>query len=131
MIREHLVPALRERFPEHPFAVSEDARVVSLPSPCRGVGELVISDDEDEATVYLTNVTHRHFACYDDALTPAEKEKQIASDILDFVTDLLEDRVVLWRALGDAMGGTRRLKPDQSPPRSSWLRKQFLWSRPL
>jgi hypothetical protein len=131
MIREYLVPSLREKLPGQPFTFSDDPKFVArLSSPCSEVGELILSDDGDEATVYLSKITHRHFGCYEDLPEP-RKDERIASVVTDFVADLVADRVILWRAFGGSVGGTYRLKPGEAPPRSSRFREKFVWSHQL
>ncbi len=131
MIREYLVPALREKLADQPFSFSDDLQLLArLESPCSEVGELLIADDGDEATVSVTKISHRHFGCYDD-LTEHRKDQQIARDVTDFVADLVADRVVMWRAFGGVIGGTRRLTPGEALPCSSSFREQFVWSRRL
>jgi hypothetical protein len=131
MIRDYLIPAIKERFPNVVFSFDEPPKpIASLRSPCEALGGVEISDDGDEATVYLTNATHGHFSCYDDKLTGEQKEQEIASDVVGFLEALLSDRVVVWRVLGGMAGGWRVLA-DEPVPGPSLLRRQFLWSKEI
>jgi hypothetical protein len=132
MIRDHLVPALKERFPNEPFAFDEPPKpVATLPAQCQALGELRICDDGDEATIYLTNATHGHFSCYDEKLTEAQREQQIAAKVVEFLQALLSDRVVVWRFLGGMAGGWRVLGSDEPVPGPSTGTQRFLWSREI
>jgi hypothetical protein len=132
MIRDHLAPAIKERFPDAPFSFDQSPKpIASLRSPCEALGGVEICDDGDEATIYLVNATNGHFGCYDEKLTEEQKEKQIASDVIDFLEALLKDRVVIWRFLGGMTGGWRVLRPGEQAPKPSISKQQFLWSREI
>ena len=89
MIRNYLEPALRERFPERSFKFLKDNDpFATLETPWPPLGRLEISDDDDEVTVYLTEVAHGHFGCYDDNLSLDQKERRIAQDVVDFLSAL-------------------------------------------
>lgn len=91
MIRDHLIPAIKERFPEAPFSFDHPPKpIASLRSPSEALGGVEICDDGDEVTIYILNATHGHFSCYDEKLTEKQKEKQIASDVIEFLEALLK-----------------------------------------
>jgi hypothetical protein len=132
MIQEHLIAGLKSTFPEKAFEYSHPPHpVASLQSPCEELGRLEISDDGYEATVYLTGATHGHFGCFDDQLSEAQKEAEISSDVIFFLRALFADRVVVWRFAGGLAGGWRVLQADEQLPKTSHLRKGFVWSREL
>ncbi len=132
MIRDHLVPAIRARFPNVPFSFGEPPKpIVSLPSPCAALGGLQICDDGDETTVYLLNATHGHFGCDDEKLAEDQQHERIAADVLQFLEALLCDRVVVWRFLGGMAGGWRVLACEEPVPGPSIVRQQFLWSKAI
>jgi hypothetical protein len=131
MIRDRLISALKQRFPELPFAFDEPPKpVASLQSPCQALGEMDICDDGDEATVYFT-ATHGHFSCYDESLSVEQREQEIADDVLTFLDSLFSDRVVVWQVLGGLAGGWRVLQPGEIAPSPSVARRQFLWTREI
>ena len=136
MIRDYLLPAIKERFPHEPFSFDQPPKpIASLRSPCEALGGIEICDDGDEVTVYFVNATHGathgHFGCYDEKLTEEQKEKEIASDVLEFLEALLKDRVVVWRFLGGMAGGWRVLPPEKQSPKPSFTKQQFLWSKEI
>ena len=61
MIRDHLIPAVKEAFPDKPFLFSSPPNpIIRLPSGCTGIGDLAIYDDGDNALVCFTEITHGH-----------------------------------------------------------------------
>jgi hypothetical protein len=132
MIRDHLVPALKQQFPQQPFIFSaHPAPIATIEAPCVEIGPLSICDDGDEVTIYIDHATHSHFGCYDENLTEEEKEKKIAEEVIEFLSALFVDRVVVFRIFRGWAGGWRMLKPEEKSPRRSFIWQQFLWSKPL
>jgi hypothetical protein len=132
MISDFLSPAIKERFPNVPFAFNQPPEpMASLRSPCEAPSGAEICDDGDEVTVYFVNATHGHFSCYNEKLTEEQKVKAITSDVLEFLEALLKDRVVIWRFFGGMAGGWRVLHLDDQVPKPSMARQQFLWSKEI
>jgi hypothetical protein len=132
MIQEHLIAGLQKAFPDKAFQyASPPDPIATLPSPCQSLGTLAISDDGDEATVYLGRATHGHFGCYDEQLSQTQKEAKIAKDVITSLQALFADRVVVWRLAGGLADGWRVLKAGEQLPKPSHTRKQFLWSKDL
>jgi hypothetical protein len=53
MIRDHLLPAVKEVFPNLAFKISPTSNpIISLSSSSAEIGDLHIYDDGDQATVY-------------------------------------------------------------------------------
>jgi hypothetical protein len=131
MIRDHIIRALNQRFPDLPFAFDESPKpIASLQSPCHALGQMDICDDGDEATVYFT-ATHGHFRCDDEKLSIEQREQQISDDVIAFLDSLFKDRVVIWQVLGGLAGGWRVLQPGEDVPTLSLARRQFLWTREI
>ena len=100
MIRDHLVPAVKEVFPNLAFKISPTS------NPCSAeIGDLHIYDDGDHATVIITGITHGDFGVYDENLNTEEKEQVITEDVISFLVTLFSDRVVLYRTSSKGMGG--------------------------
>ena len=132
MIRSFLEPLLWERFPSLPFAFQkQNAPFVILDAPCPEIGRLEVWDDGDEVTVCLTKISHGHFGCYDEDATLEAKERSIALDVVDFLTALFADRVVLFRVVGGLASGWYRLKEGQKLPAPSIFKRQYVWSRAI
>jgi len=104
-----LLSILRERFPSRGLVES------TPPNPCaffpgthpsiRGVS---IYDDGYELTVCVDDLTHGHFAEYDDALPDPERSRRIVDNVVEFLDALFADRVAVW-GQGDAGGGWYRI----------------------
>src|SRR5687768_3456956 len=110
MLATHIVTALSSAFPERAFIISSPPDpVATLDGPCGELSPLQICDDGDEATIYLGAITHGHFGCYEDGISGDERHRQIAENVVDFVRDLLSDRIVASSSLGGRIGGWRRL----------------------
>lgn len=124
--------ALRAAFPEVPFQYRESARVfANLPGPCAQLSPLEISDDGDEITAFLGAVTHAHVGCYDDELSAEQREERIVRDLVAFVRDLLDDRIVATTALGGRLGGWRRIEIGEPLPSGGRIWQRYVWSGPL
>jgi len=106
-----LIPRLRERLPTHAFTIVSE-RVVAYPARHEEVGGLEIHDDGDELTIFYGAITHAHF---DDV-----------EDVVAELTELFEDRIVLWAGpIGD---GSYHISLKD---KGTAGRKRFLWSGPL
>ena len=97
MLSSQLLPALRERFPGRGLVEGES------PGPCAafpgihpGIRSVSVYDDGHELTICVDELTHGHFAEYDDDLPQAERERRIVDAIVEFLDDLFADRVVVW-----------------------------------
>lgn len=137
MILERLVVLLTDKYPNRgmklePGHVRPDDRPdIFFPAAHAHVGDLVIADEGDEATVFVGRITHGHFGCYEEGLRPEDRERWVADQVADFVSALFEDRVLLWSALGAGGWEVRNDIVVDAP--ASWLgiRSWFVWSRPL
>jgi hypothetical protein len=101
-------------------------------SPCQLVlqrsANLEIQVDGDEITMYLGHHTHCHFSLYMVDTDPDPEEK-ISAEAVKLLTDLLDDRVVIWSQIvggKPTSGGSYYLGEKQT------LRpvgaESFLWS---
>ena len=134
MIRDLLIPAIKEAFPNLPFSFSQSSNpVAKLQPPCGEIGTLDIYDDGGEATVYITEITHGHFNPYDASLSEAQRDRLIVEDVIGFLRALFADRVLLFRTPGQGIrgiGGWQRLDISPKPPVLNPEREYFLWSGP-
>jgi hypothetical protein len=90
MIRDHLVPAVKEVFPNLAFKISPTSNpIISLSSSSAEIGDLHIYDDGDQATVIITGITHGDFGVYDENLNTEEKEQIITEDVISFLVTLV------------------------------------------
>ena len=75
----------------------------------------------------IDDLTHGHFAEYDDQLTETERERRIVEAVVEFLDALFADRVALW---GQARvgGGWYRIDLGGSGGRPGT--QEFVWSGP-
>lgn len=131
MIRDLLIPEIKKSFPDLPFSFSQSFNPIAHLQPSfTGIGTLDIYDDGDEATVYITEVSHGHFNPYDASLSGEQRDREIAKDVIDFLRALFADKVLLFRTPDQRIGGWTRLDLSPKPPTFDPGREYFLWSGP-
>src|SRR5947207_4097372 len=125
MLSSLLIPILRERFPGRGLVEG------TPPDPCAvfpgthpGIRRLSIHDDGGELTVCVDDLTHGHFAEYDDAVPEAEWERRVVDAVVEFLDALFADRVAVW---GQAHlgGGWYRIDPGGSGGRHGV--QEYVW----
>jgi hypothetical protein len=131
MIRDHLVPAVKEVFANLAFNISPTSNpFISLSSSVAEIGDLHIYDDGDRATVVITGITHGDFGVYDENLNTEEKEQIITEDVISFLVTLFSDRVVLYRTYSKGIGGWTVIEQGVKDIEfvAGW--EYFVWSVP-
>jgi hypothetical protein len=132
MIRDHLVPAVKEVFPNLAFKISPTSNpIISLSSSSTEIGDLYIYDDGDQATVIISGITHGDFGVYDENLNTEEKEQIITEDVISFLVTLFSDRVVLYRTSSKSMGGWTVIEQGVKDIEFVAGREYFAWSGPI
>jgi hypothetical protein len=97
MLSSLLLPALRARFPDRGLVPGEPPDAVAVfPGTHPGIRGVSVFDDGHELTVVVDDLTHGHFAEYDEAVPEAERERRIVGAVIDFLDDLFGDRVAVW-----------------------------------
>lgn len=131
MIRDSLVPARKQRYPNVAFSFFDTpqpfARVASGHSD---IGDLEIFDDGDEATVAITEITHSHFNPYKN-MPERDRDEWVTNSVIEFLDALFGDRVLLYRTTDRRQGGwqLRDEKIDRSPPVPGTEQYEcFVWS---
>src|SRR5579862_7331250 len=131
MIRNILIPAIKEAFPDLPFSFSPSSNPVARLQPSFGeIGTLDIYDDGGEVTVDITEVTHGHFSSYDVSLSEEQHNHRIVEDVIGFLRALFADHVLLFRTPGRGnrgVGGWYRLDVSPKPATFPSDREYFLW----
>ena len=129
MLSSKLLPVLRERFPNRGLVEAK------APGPCAtfpgihpGIQGVSIYDDGDELTVVVEDLTHGHFAEYDDNLLAEERERRIVDAVVEFLNDLFADQVVVW-GKANVGGGWHRVGESTWGVPSGI--KEYVWSGPL
>jgi hypothetical protein len=123
-----LLPVLRERFPGRGLVEgTPPAPCVHFPGTHLGIRGVSIYDDGDELTVYIDDLTHGHFAEYDNTLTEAEREHRIVEAVVKFLSALFADRVAVW-GQANVGGGWYHIDRDSSFVQPGT--QEYVWSGP-
>jgi hypothetical protein len=111
----------------------DDAGQLKIPARHPDVGDLLITLDDGEITVFVGNFTHRHFTptagTVDDAGSSVE---DCVREAIEYVCGILNDQWVLWAYPGGA-GGSYRMGSEadpsaDAPPDDEVIR--YVWSGP-
>ena len=108
----------------------ESNPIVRFPAVQEEIGDVVIYDDGDEATVCIENITHEHFNPYDDSLDEFTRDGIISETVIDFLKALFRDEVLLSISADKRCAGWIRLDHQAGPAQLSSGHKYFLWSKP-
>jgi hypothetical protein len=112
----------------------DDGGQLKVPALHPDVGDLLITLDDGEITVFVGNFTHRHFTPYEASATfAASTTENCVRDALEYVCGIVNDQWILWAYPGGA-GGSYRVgaegdpMADVPPPDEDVIR--YLWSGP-
>jgi hypothetical protein len=105
MIKDCLIPALIKKYGEHAFKVgSPPEPIATFPAVHQEVGDLIICDDDCEATIYVGNIIHVHFdPCSD--ISQNEIDVTVTEDVLKFLEELFTDKILLYKSCDDGVSG--------------------------
>ena len=113
MLLQETIEKLKSDFPTIKFSTDEDHKTITIPAKNKNVGDIVIQDDSCELTIYVGNFTHWHASCYEESLNEHEKEKYIVSEATEFLTDLFNDKIVMWGS-NEEGGGFYNIEYDEN-----------------
>lgn len=129
-IREALLPALAERFPEHGLRAGEPPEPIAVfPGRHPSVGDLRIWDEGEEATVAVGKIMHFHVSPYDPSLGEAEMADYVTEHVVSALVELFADRTLIWQSPDGRAGGMgprsgTRMGMDEYD-------ETFVWSGPV
>jgi hypothetical protein len=129
MISDYLIAMLQKNFSGRGLVVGNPPNPSAVfPEIHPDVGSIKIYDDKDEVTLVAGNFTHGHFTNYEENLSLEQKHKEIAEEVVSFLRDLFDDRVVLWGSHEKGGGweilGTEECHELEEPE------KLYVWSGP-
>jgi hypothetical protein len=131
MIRDLLIPAIKEAFPDKPFVFGDTPDpIAKLSSGVAEIGDLLIHDDDEEATISISEITHGHFNTYDKSLTRDQIDVRVTEMVIGFLRALFSDHVLLYRTPSRSMGGWSVLTSSPDEEKIVKGREYFLWSGP-
>ena len=130
MLLEVMTEELKVNFPNLQFSVNEKDNNITIPAKSSEVGDIMIYDDSHELTIGVGNFTHWHASCYDESLNGIEKEKSIVSDVIDFLTDLFNEKIIMWGS-NESGGGFYNIEgnlDEQDSPLEPEKEIKYVWS---
>jgi hypothetical protein len=133
VLSETLFPMLEDRFPNRGLVLKFHPHPSAIfPAVHPQVGDLVISDEGSEITVYVGNFTHVHYDVYVDGISEEERAKQISGQVIQFVEDIFAERMEFY---GSHEGGggcrVRGRKPHDISAKLSAGKRMYVWSGPI
>jgi hypothetical protein len=127
ILRELVIPILLRKFGEKQFVVGVDEQIAIFPPAHRDFGELSILDDGNEVTVSVGRLTHTHFGPVEDVSVTADVEETILRPLIEFLEDLLADRLLVWCVPGKCAGYQDVSDETERVPKEAMT---FVWSGP-
>jgi hypothetical protein len=131
-ISETVAPRLRTKFQSDGLQLGvAPGPIATVPARCAEVGDLQIFDHGEEVIVHIGHVSHTHISAYYTS-SHEERVQSVADDLIEFVENLLSDRILFWAAGGETrqggvVWGYTGVVPASLPKNAS----VFLWSRRL
>ena len=90
-------------------AFEEDEGQFKIPARHPEVGDLLITLDDGEITVFVGNFTHRHFTPHEGTATYIESTvEDCVKEAIEYVCGIVNDQWVLWAYPGGAGGSWSR-----------------------
>lgn len=129
MLLEKLAEELKANYPNLQFSVSEKEKHITIPAKSNEVGDITIYDDAHELTVGVGNFTHWHASCYEETLSEKEKADLIVSEVIDFLTDLFNEKIVMWGS-NESGGGFYNIEGnlnEQDAPLEPEKELKYVW----
>ena len=131
-ISDVLIPELRAKFADRGLRCGSSPDPIAVfPAQCEGLDDLKILDDGDEVTIYLGDVTHGHVNPYEEATTSEAAARWITTEVVEFLEELFEDRVVFWGIREGGSGGWQMSFNGDIPRSIPREAEVFVWSRRL
>lgn len=131
MIRDRLIPEIKKTFSGWEMEINPvDNPIIRFPAAQKDVGDVLVYDDGDEATVCVENISHGHFNPYGKTVSQQQREIAVTEDVISFLEALFADRVLLYTAPDHRMGGWTRLDLHDGPDELSPDQRYYLWSKP-
>jgi hypothetical protein len=127
VLLETLVRSLESQFSSLRFVVDEEKHMVIIPSIHEEVGSIKIEDDCNELIVIVGNFTHWHAGCYEKDLSDEGRAAVIVEDVINFLHDLFNDKIVMWGSR-QGRGGFMYVDELQSQTSHTDKPQKWLWS---
>jgi hypothetical protein len=114
----------------------EGGEAIRIPAGNSEVGDIVVSFEGGEISVYLGDITHCHFTPYEaDDKSPGCTPDQAAADAAQFIREVMDDLWIIWRYSDGRGGGCYMPEGDDEEeadaPLSGHGVEYFVWSGSL
>ena len=129
MLKETVTKSLTDRFGESVTLNPTSTSFAGFTAKHPAVGNVSIAQDGNELIVSVGDITHGHFASYEDNLSEKEHETVIALELIDFLADLFDDKILLFKARWG--GGWSRVEYGFKENFITGRRTWFNWSGPI
>ena len=130
MLLTVMTKELKVNFPNLQFSVNEKEKYITIPAKSNEVGNVTIYDDSHELTVGVGDFTHWHASCYEDSLNEKEKTNFIVAEVIEFLTDLFNEKIVMWGST-ETGGGFYNIEgnlSEQDAPLEPENEEKYVWS---
>ena len=130
MIAQKLLSCLKEKISR--FGIIEGMPpepIAIIPSVGPVVGPVLIYSHGDELVCIIKGITHAHFSSHNETLTEEEHLTIIIETIVDFLENLVQDKILLWKTLDNRMNGWIILHTGEIPTLVK-EREYYVWSGP-
>jgi hypothetical protein len=124
MLLKMITRKLESEFSSLRFITDEVNHLVTIPSIHDEFGSIEIQDDCNELIVIVGNFTHWHASCYTEDLSEKEKAEEIVDDVINFLHDIFNDKIVIW---GSHKGGGGFVYRDDLQGEEAHLDKDKKW----
>lgn len=118
---------LKDLFPSLKFKVNENDQEITIENQHSHIGNIDFEADGEEIIIYIGNFTHWHAGCYDETLNKEQKQKQVVNEVLDFLSDMLADKIVMWGS-HETGGGFYYDENEQDVPLNPEEVDKYVWS---
>jgi hypothetical protein len=131
MIRETLIPALKQKYPDEQirFGSPPDAIAVFV-APHPGIGELHLMDYETEVIAFVGEITHGHFSTYNGETTQDEIDQAVTESVLEFLEDTFQDKVLFYQAKDGKGSGWQTIDSNEITKGLTEKAHCYVWSGP-
>lgn len=132
MITEELLLAVTEKFPDRKWSqTGDDDPVIRFAPECDEVGEVRVYGADEGAIVEIENFNSHCFGFSENSLSEEEKIDRIIKDVVEFLSALFSDQVLLSRSRNRRIVASRRLDRHDRKPKLRRRMEYFVWSGPF
>lgn len=126
MLLDKLVAEIERCFPNLEYSTDAENKEIMIPSGSAVIGNICITDDIHELSVFVGNFSHWHSSSTD----PDNATSIIVEQVVEFLRDLFQDKIVMWGS-SESYGGFYSTELDeahQDTPLESESVRKYLWS---